>query len=61
MISLIRFDAYEVGEIWVNPAHVCAVSDTGDKLSRFTNVHMVNQDVWIVKGDMDKITDLLTP
>ena len=61
MITLIRFEHPEAGEIWVNPAHVCAVSGTGDKLGRFTSIHMVNQDVWVVKGSLDKITDLLTP
>ena len=60
MISLIRFDAYATGEIWINPAYVYAVTPTGDKLGRFTNIHMANRDIWLVKGSLDKITDLLT-
>ena len=60
MITLIRFEHPEAGEIWVNPAHVCAVGHTEDKLGRFTNIYMVNTSVLVVKGTLDKITDLLT-
>ena len=59
-VTLVGFQDYEVGAVWINPEHVCAVSGTEDKLGRYTNIHMIDGVIWTVKGSLTAIADAVT-